>query len=117
MAATILVKPNARAHARRMFGGASTEDWIARYERGHQHPVNRFCHVVGIPMIALSLLLALAALAIGGLWPVVVALFVLGWIFQFVGHAFEGKPPEFFKDWRFLLIGLRWWSRKVMGRV
>ncbi len=37
------------------------------------------------------------------------ALFVVGWIFQFVGHFFEGKPPEFFKDPRFLLVGLRWW--------
>jgi uncharacterized membrane protein YGL010W len=41
----------------------------------------------------------------------------VGWIFQFVGHAFEGKPPEFFSDWRFLLVGARWWAAKVRGRV
>ena len=46
-------------------------------------------------------------------WELVAGLFVLGWIFQFVGHAFEGKPPEFFKDWRFLFVGLRWWFAKV----
>ena len=45
------------------------------------------------------------------------ALFVGGWAFQFVGHAFEGKPPEFFKDWRFLLVGLRWWIAKVAGKA
>ena len=100
-----------------MFGGGSTAEWIARYEQGHQHPVNRVCHVVGIPMIALAVLLALVALFVDGLWTAVIALFALGWIFQFVGHAFEGKPPEFFKDWRFLLVGLTWWSRKVTGKI
>ena len=100
-----------------MFGGVSTDEWIARYEQGHQHAANRLCHVIGIPLIALSLLLALVALAVRGLWMLVIALFALGWIFQFVGHAFEGKPPEFFKDWRFLFVGLSWWSRKVTGRI
>lgn len=33
-----------------------------------------------------------------------------GWVFQFIGHAAEGKPPEFFRDWRFLFVGLRWWG-------
>ena len=42
---------------------------------------------------------------------------VLGWALQFVGHAFEGKPPEFFKDWRFLFVGFRWWLLKITGRV
>jgi hypothetical protein len=37
--------------------------------------------------------------------------------FPFVGHAFEGKPPEFFRDWRFLFVGLRWWAAKVRGRA
>ena len=46
-----------------------------------------------------------------------VFLFVVGWIFQFVGHAFEGKPPEIFKDWRFAFVGLRWWLAKVAGRA
>lgn len=92
------------------------DDWIARYEQSHRHPVNRLCHLVGIPMIVLSLLLALVALFVGGLWPLVIVLFVAGWAFQFIGHAFERKPPEFFSDWRFLLVGLRWWGYKIMGR-
>jgi hypothetical protein len=33
-----------------------------------------------------------------------------------VAPAFEGKPPEFFHDWRFLFVGLRWWMAKVRGR-
>jgi uncharacterized membrane protein YGL010W len=44
-------------------------------------------------------------------------LFVAGWVLQFVGHAFEGKPPEFLQDWRFLLVGVRWWLAKVRGRA
>ena len=50
-------------------------------------------------------------------WPVPVGLFVLGWVLQFIGHYFEGKPPEFFSDWRFLFVGLRWWLAKMRGKA
>ncbi len=100
-----------------MFAGRSWDDWIAQYGHSHQHPVNRLCHTLGIPLIVLSLPLFLASPIVKGLWPVPVALFVLGWVFQFIGHAFEGKAPEFFHDWRFLLVGLRWWAAKVRGRA
>jgi len=100
-----------------MFAGRSWDDWIAQYGHSHQHPVNRLCHTLGIPLIVLSLPLFVASPIVKGLWPVPVALFVLGWVFQFIGHAFEGKPPEFFHDWRFLLVGLRWWAAKVRGRA
>jgi uncharacterized membrane protein YGL010W len=46
-----------------------------------------------------------------------VALFLIGWAFQFIGHAFEGKPPEFFSDWRFLFVGVRWWWAKIHGKA
>jgi uncharacterized membrane protein YGL010W len=42
------------------------------------------------------------------LWQVALAVFVLAWIGQFVGHVFEGKRPSFFKDLQFLLIGPAW---------
>jgi uncharacterized membrane protein YGL010W len=92
-------------------------DWIAQYSESHQHPVNRLLHTLGIPMIAVSLLIAIAGLFVPSLLPLAAALFVVGWIFQFIGHAVEGKPPEFFKDWRFLLVGLRWWVAKMSGRA
>lgn len=98
-------------------GGKSWDQWIAQYATSHQHPVNRACHTVGIPLIALSIPLFLVALMVPGFWKVPLALFVVGWVCQFVGHAFEGKPPEFFKDWRFLFVGLRWWVAKVRGRA
>jgi uncharacterized membrane protein YGL010W len=100
-----------------MLGGRSWEDWIAQYGQSHQHPVNRLCHTLGIPLIVVSLPLFLVVLLVPPFWPVPVALFIVGWIFQFVGHAFERKPPEFFQDWRFLFVGLRWWVAKVRGRA
>ncbi len=87
--------------------GKSWDDWIADYATSHQNRWNRLTHTVGIPMIVLSIALGLLAVFVAGLWQWVVGLFVLGWVLQFVGHAFEGKPPEFFKDWRFLLVGTR----------
>jgi uncharacterized membrane protein YGL010W len=41
------------------------------------------------------------------------ALYIVGWALQFLGHAIEGRPPEFLKDWRFLLAVSRWWAAKV----
>lgn len=34
-----------------------------------------------------------------------VGLFVVGWVFQFVGHYFEGKKPAFVDDLMGLVIG------------
>ncbi|HEX6433367.1 MAG TPA: DUF962 domain-containing protein [Gemmatimonadales bacterium] len=100
-----------------MLGGRPWSEWIARYSQSHQHPVNRLCHTLGIPLIALSIPLGAAALFVRGLWPVPLTMFTLGWAFQFLGHAVEGKPPEFFHDWRFLFVGLRWWVAKIRGRA
>jgi len=100
-----------------MLGSRPMSDWIRQYAESHQHPLNRLLHTVGIPMIVAALALAAAALRWPGLgWPAA-ALFVTGWVLQFVGHAVEGKPPEFFKDWRFLLVGVRWWLAKLQGKA
>jgi len=100
-----------------MLGGRSMDQWVSQYARSHQHPINRACHTIGIPLIAASLLLAVPSLVVEGLWRVPLTLFVIGWILQFIGHWFEGKPPEFFSDWRFLLVGLRWWAAKIRGKA
>ncbi len=100
-----------------MMGGRTSEQWIAQYASSHQHPVNRACHTLGIPTIVVAL--GLFALSVGYhpalRWAI--ALFVVGWILQFIGHAVERKPPEFFKDWRFLFVGVRWWVAKLRGRA
>lgn len=100
-----------------MFFGREWSDWIAQYSTSHRNAINRVCHTIGIPLIVLSLVLAPIAIFLSGLWKLALSLFVTGWIFQFVGHAFEGKPPEFFHDWRFLLVGARWWVAKIRGRA
>lgn len=93
------------------------DEWIAEYGRSHQHPKNRACHAIGIPTIVLSLVLFALSPFVDGLWIVAAASFVVGWVLQFVGHAYEGKPPEFLKDPRFLLVGFRWWLAKMRGRA
>ena len=100
-----------------MFFGRPWTDWIAQYSTSHRNSINRLCHTVGIPLIILSLLLAPVAIFIAGFWRWPLSFFIIGWIFQFVGHAFEGKLPEFFHDWRFLLVGARWWVAKIRGRA
>ena len=100
-----------------MLGGRSWDDWIAQYAASHQNPVNRACHTLGIPLIVLAIVLGGVSLFVSGVWAAALTLFVAGWILQFVGHAFEGKPHEFFHDWRFLFVGLRWWVAKMRGRA
>ena len=100
-----------------MLGNRSWDEWIAQYSLSHQNTVNRVCHMLGIPIIALSVVLCVAAIFVAGLWKLALALFVIGWALQFLGHVFEGKAPEFFSDWRFLFVGLRWWFAKIRGRA
>jgi uncharacterized membrane protein YGL010W len=60
-------------------------------------------------------LIAMAALSVLGLalvnamgervLTICVALFVGGWIAQFVGHRIEGKKPSFFEDLQYLWVG------------
>lgn len=37
--------------------------------------------------------------------PVSIVLFVVAWIFQFIGHKIEGKKPSFFEDIQYLWVG------------
>jgi uncharacterized membrane protein YGL010W len=100
-----------------LFSSRTWSDWIDEYALSHQHPVNRACHTIGIPMVTLSVGLAIGALLVPALWVPAVCLFVMGWVLQFIGHAVEGKRPEFFKDLRFMLVGVRWWLHKTQGRA
>ena len=53
--------------------------------------------------IALQLGVRLAATPGGLAWGL--GLFALGWVIQFVGHAFEGRKPAFVDDLTGLVIG------------
>lgn len=41
-------------------------------------------------------------------WSFYLALFVIAWIAQFIGHKIEGQRPSFLTDVQFLLIGPLW---------
>lgn len=45
---------------------------------------------------------------VASVWGVSLAVFIISWIFQFIGHKVEGKKPSFFKDLQFFLIGPAW---------
>lgn len=82
---------------------------MQQYRADHQNKVNQACHTVGVPLIAASIPTAATVIGI----PAAAAMFTVGWTFQFVGHAFEGKKPSFVEDKRQLLVGLMWWTQKV----
>ncbi len=80
----------------------SFHDYMRQYHEDHLHPVNKACHMIGIPMIVASLpVIPIAP-------PVGLGMFSTGWAFQFVGHVFEGKKPSFTRDLRYLAIGPVW---------
>ena len=79
------------------------------YKAKHRHPLNRLTHSVGIPAIVVSLPLFFFD------WRWALALFVAGWVLQFVGHAIEGNQPAFFRHPAYLLIGPLWLARRALG--
>lgn len=46
-----------------------------------------------------------------------VVLFIVLWVFQFIGHNIEGKKPSFFKDIQFLMIGPAWLMGFIYRRL
>lgn len=46
-----------------------------------------------------------------------IAVFVLAWIAQFIGHKIEGKRPSFLTDLVYLLVGPAWTLNKLYRRV
>jgi len=57
------------------------------------------------------------ALGPANLMWLALAVFVLAWIAQFVGHKIEGRKPSFLTDIAYLLIGPAWLVAKIMRRM
>jgi uncharacterized membrane protein YGL010W len=67
-------------------------------------------------MLAASIVLTAAGRAVPV--PAAVALFVIGWVFQFVGHyVYEKKSPAFYRNLAHLLVGPLWILAKASGRA
>lgn len=60
---------------------------------------------VGMLAMSAAMLGLLSLMPPGTVLPLSIAIFVLAWIGQFIGHKIEGKKPSFLDDLRFLLIG------------
>ena len=60
---------------------------------------------LGMGLMSAMMLGLLALMPDMTVLPVSIAIFVVAWIAQFIGHKIEGKKPSFFEDLRFLLIG------------
>lgn len=87
------------------------QSFVENYKAKHQHPLNKACHTVGIPLIVISLPLFFY------IWRWALALFIIGWILQFVGHAIEGNQPAFFRNPIYLLVGPLWFLRRVAAAL
>lgn len=75
--------------------------------------------VMAIKLVALGFITHLLYGALGAtnlLW-LAIAVFVVAWIGQFIGHRYEGKKPSFFTDLVYLLIGPAWVMGKLMRRL
>ena len=45
------------------------------------------------------------------------AVSILAWAAQFLGHTIEGKRPSFLRDLQFLLIGPAWLLAKLLKKI
>ena len=73
--------------------------------------------VLGGSVLAVVGLKKIGALLGVSLLQLSLALFVVAWIGQFIGHKIEGKKPSFFEDIQFLMIGPLWLLSFVYRRL
>ncbi len=88
------------------------QEYFLTYEQAHKHPGNRLLHFLGIPSIIISLILIVFTPYSAEGW----ALFAVGWVFQFAGHALERTWPEFMKNPIYLLIGPLYFGHKLKSK-
>lgn len=77
-------------------------------------PIGAFMTLVSLACFGLINLLVSLDVSV---WQFCLALFIVLWILQFVGHHIEGKKPSFLKDIQFLLVGPAWWCNHFLKRV
>ena len=83
----------------------------------------RLSRGIGLAMAAVFVVMSLITevlyrvLGPANLGWLALAVFVVAWVGQFVGHHIEGRRPSFFTDIQYLLIGPAWLMSKVFRRV
>ena len=83
----------------------------------------RHSRSLGLGMLAMFVLMALLSFAVFNafgrttlLWSAV-AVFVVAWVGQFLGHKIEGRKPSFLTDLTYLLIGPAWVLAKLYRKL
>jgi uncharacterized membrane protein YGL010W len=69
---------------------------------------NRLGHKAAVQMAVVMILMLLVWMLVMPAHHIVLAaagIFVVAWIGQFIGHAYEGAKPSFTEDLQYLLIG------------
>ena len=62
--------------------------------------------LIAMATVTLAMLLVVQSLdSMGLLVKASITIFVVAWIFQFIGHKIEGKKPSFFEDLQYLWVG------------
>jgi len=83
----------------------------------------RASRVLGVGMIAVFVLMGASCWWINETYGArtlliaAIAVFVVAWIAQFVGHKFEGRKPSFLTDLTYLLIGPAWVLAKLLRKL
>ncbi|MCF6767053.1 DUF962 domain-containing protein [Thiotrichales bacterium 19S11-10] len=63
---------------------------------------------LSVVMLFVSLVMLLIIDLMNYLFTICLIIFIISWVFQFIGHHIEGKKPSFLQDLQFLLIGPLW---------
>src|SRR3974390_2013028 len=81
----------------------SLRDYMTQYEKEHTKFGTKLTHMVGIPMVVVSIPTTFVNPPLAG------GLFASGWALQFIGHrVFEKNRPALLSDPYSLLVGPLW---------
>ncbi len=68
-------------------------------------------------VISLVVFVVLYLVAVRLTWELNLGAFILGWVFQLIGHRFEGTKPKFLENLIYLLIGPLYIFEEVLGAI
>ncbi len=78
----------------------------------------RLSGVFFLTMALWSALMLAVVFALGdAVLKISVLVFVVAWIFQFIGHKIEGKKPSFFEDLQYLWVGPLFVASKLLNKL
>lgn len=85
--------------------------WLTNWRERHRHPISFGLHVIGIPMTIACVPLGLVQLAEDrwDLWWRPVALLVVGYLLQWIGHMIEGN------DMGEVILVKKWLGKPYVG--